>query len=203
MRSVTVVWQLILLVAATALSAPPSIPGSWTKPLAAIAAAPTVPGYVLAYTGVNGDKARFRDSVDKNTAVAGKMVTHTTVVGCAVVCDADVRCLGFFQAGTMCYIVYQLVKTGTALDGLSYTRTIVSSWTALRAAIEAVPAGSSCTFALSGSTFKCDYDSQIVLKSGAHVTVLGQGAILDAKQSGRFFFVSGPGASLALDLLTF
>jgi hypothetical protein len=44
--------------------------------------------------------------------------------------------------------------------------------TALRAAIEAAPVGSSSSFALSGPVFDCDYDQEIFVL-GKNITVVG------------------------------
>jgi hypothetical protein len=99
-----------------------------------------------------------------------------------------------FSRGTTCYIVYKLEATGTALDGLSYTRTIIGSWTKLRAAIEAVPMQGTATLATKVD-FK--YDGQIVI-SGKSVTVLGNGAVLNG--GGGFFSVQQ--GALTLESLT-
>jgi hypothetical protein len=46
---------------------------------------------------------------------------------------------------------------------LKHVHALVGSWTALRAAIEAVPAGGSSTFALSGPAFNYGYDEEIAI----------------------------------------
>ena len=49
--------------------------------------------------------------------------------------------------------------------------------------------------------FDCNYDSQIEVKAGTNVTVLGNGVVLDAVDNGRLFNVAA-GASLTLHQLT-
>lgn len=72
-----------------------------------------------------------------------------------------------------------------------------SNWTQLKTASTV-----SGTYTLAGRSFNCsDYDSQIVIGNGVDVTILGNGAVLDAARNGRFFQVNS-GASLSLSSLT-
>jgi predicted outer membrane repeat protein len=99
------------------------------------------------------------------------------------------------------------------LDGLSYTRTIIDSWTKLSAAVGAVPDGGTATFAL-GATFDCDYDFRIGLVCDPHdtrhrtVTIHGNGATCNAQHSGIFFYLRQGGyastchVTLTLDGMT-
>jgi hypothetical protein len=79
------------------------------------------------------------------------------------------------------------------------------SWTGLQAAIAGGSSSSSgggaleITLALLFDT--SDYQQQITIPRGANITILGQGAVLDAAGKGRFFNMPA-NASLALDSLT-
>ena len=76
-----------------------------------------------------------------------------------------------------------------------------NSWRAMKAAI-GLAAGGDLTITLS-ALFECEYDSQIVIPSNTNViTILGNGAVLDAARKGRFFNLLGSGSSLLLDSLT-
>jgi hypothetical protein len=71
------------------------------------------------------------------------------------------------------------------------------SWTDLG---KKIPPSGSATIALDAA-FNCsDYERKIVIPTGTNVTILGNGAVLDAAQKGGFFVVLR-GAALALDHL--
>ena len=77
---------------------------------------------------------------------------------------------------------------------------LASNWTDLGAVIKTSTVGAVViTLALPFDT--SDYATQIDILAGANVTILGQGAVLDAARKGRFFYVPAS-ASLALDSLT-
>jgi dihydrodipicolinate synthase/N-acetylneuraminate lyase len=73
----------------------------------------------------------------------------------------------------------------------------VASWTEAKTAIENIASGSSGTVTLAAG-FNCGYNGQITVTG--NVTVHGYGAICDAAQAGRFFWVNS-GAQLALDAM--
>jgi hypothetical protein len=66
-------------------------------------------------------------------------------------------------------------------------RTSAGSWTAIKSAIPSGGGAVTITLAL---PFVCDYDTQIEIPKGTNVTLLGNGAVLDAVRKGRFFSVS-------------
>jgi hypothetical protein len=72
----------------------------------------------------------------------------------------------------------------------------VGSWTDLD---NNIPSSGSATITL-GTAFNCNYNSQISIHAGTNATIHGNGAVLDAAQKGRFFYVYS-GAALALDHL--
>jgi hypothetical protein len=74
----------------------------------------------------------------------------------------------------------------------------IGSWTDLQTIIDA--GGLSGTITLA-ETFNCDYNSQIEIKYGKPVTIHANGAICNAQQGGRFFWVK-PGATLTLNGMT-
>jgi predicted outer membrane repeat protein len=80
--------------------------------------------------------------------------------------------------------------------GLSTT---VYSWRGLAAQIGA-STGGGLTITL-GANFDCDYDAQITIPQFTKITIEGNGAVLDAAQQGRFFYLSS-GSTLTLYSLT-
>ena len=73
----------------------------------------------------------------------------------------------------------------------------VASWSEAETAIENIASGSSGTVTLAAG-FNCDYNGAITVTG--NVTVHGYGAVCDAAQGGRFFYVNS-GAQLALDAM--
>jgi predicted outer membrane repeat protein len=63
----------------------------------------------------------------------------------------------------------------------------ISSWADLKAATS----NASGTFVLTGQAFHNNYTSEIRIASGTNVTVIGNGAVVDATTKGRFFVVNG------------
>jgi predicted outer membrane repeat protein len=101
-------------------------------------------------------------------------------------------------------LVLLLATVGAApLTGTSGNWTGLGSWAALKVAVQG--AGSTpLTITVPGpdGLFDCDdYDSEIEVKAGANITVLGNGVVLDAATKGRLFNVAA-GASLTLHQLT-
>jgi hypothetical protein len=72
---------------------------------------------------------------------------------------------------------------------------VVTNWTDLKKASEAVHSGSSLNITLT-TNFYCDYSSEI--KIGGKVAIYARGAICDAAGEGRFFLVV-EGGSLMLE----
>ena len=101
---------------------------------------------------------------------------------------------------TSMLLILAIVDAATQVGGPSGNWT--GSWSTLKVAIQG--AGSTpLTIAVPGpdGLFDCDYDSEIEIKAGTNVTVLGNGVVLDAVNKGRLFKVAA-GASLTLHQLT-
>ena len=101
-------------------------------------------------------------------------------------------------------LLFLLATVGAAAQtGASGNWTGLGSWTALKFAVEGAGSGAPISIMVPGADglFDCDYDSQMEVKAGANVTILGNGVVLDAADSGRLFNVAA-GASLTLHQLT-
>jgi predicted outer membrane repeat protein len=87
----------------------------------------------------------------------------------------------------------------TSLVDCAEVNTYPSSYTELRAGISGVFANT--TFTLPGLSFNSDYDEEIDV-TGKSITILGNGAVLDASRKGSFFLLRGKGhSSTALELV--
>jgi hypothetical protein len=95
---------------------------------------------------------------------------------------------------------YGLCKQGPPTC-TSRIRVAAGTWTEVRTAIQKNSTGGSLEITLADPFDTSDYEAEIDIPVGASVTILGQGAVLDAAGKGRFFSVQA-GASLALDSLT-
>jgi hypothetical protein len=96
-----------------------------------------------------------------------------------------------------------LATVGAAAQAGSGEWVGLGSWSALKVAVEEASSSAPLTITVPGpdGLFDCDYDSEIEIKAGANVTILGNGVVLDAADNGRLFNVA-VGASLTLHMLT-